>query len=341
MNPLVQAMNLLGNRVGVLTGAIDRNTAILSGSGGRGTPQGGGSRGGGGIGGMFGRSMDPSALIGLFVGKIAAVVGPLAVLGSAISSHTSGFETFLLTGKMLGIVLGGLLMPGFIVLAAATYALAKSLDETVTPNLEYIFGVVLRDLLHQFQTLDGITRKLGEGFEWLGKVVVKGADLLASFLVSMGAAIKQIKPFGVPLPQANEIDAVLRQMADLIQAKVQFGAVAGGGDFGEDKAAGGKPGERPKISPDALGAVTGGAGMSTQPKGFMADMVRGMHMAVRSMQLAVAGLPTYTKGEEVVKEATLAGLGKDPFEKEMLDIMLKQLDAMNKVVSRLQPAVGP
>lgn len=338
MDPLlIQAMQILGNNIAVMSGAIDRNTAALTGKGGRTPPTNSGSS----RGGFGGLSANPIlAPLALLAGKVGAVLGPLALLGSMLSSHTSGFEVFLTTGKMLGVVLGGLLMPGFVALAAATYALAMVMDEKLTPALEFFYTVVLADLVHTFQVLNFAAGKAGEAVDHFGKVLGKGANLFASMLVSLGGALKQVQPFGMQLPGVNEIDAALKGMAAILEAAARSGE-AGGGDFGNGKEAGDRP-QLGNAKPDALGALGGGAATTgLQPGGFMAHLVRGMRMAITSMQQAVAGQPHYTSGEQAYKDATLAGIGKDPFEKEMLDIMLKQLDAMNRVVAKLQPAVGP
>lgn len=339
---LSQAMFYLGTKIGVLTGAIDRNVATISGAGGRAPPA--SSGGGGGSAGAGLANRDPSGIISALIGKIGAVVGPLALLGSALSSATSGFEPFLAAGKMLGVVLGGLLMPGFVVLAGATFALAKLLDGEITPALEEFYNAVLKDGIGTIQlfadAIDGLKGILGE----FGIKTDEVTKLIASCIFPLGAIYNNLK--GVAerhdINQRNTKSAVglgLQLMAkelgidapELEKFKMQGGVIPKM-NFGQ-LPPGAKLGGTPDFPTVDVPLGRGGGGTTRSGRadqGFMTNALDGMRHAITAMRQALGPPAAYTTGEGMYKEATLAGINQNPFEAEMLQIMLKQLAIMER-----------
>jgi len=352
---LAGVMSTLTQQLAVQTGALSANTAALvnatrrPGSGGdHRPPPPPRATGGPDMLGKLGQSLQSFAL------QIVAPLAPLAALAQTLSATTSGFGTFLKMSQLVTVSLAGLFLPSMLVASGVMYALAQAIQG---PLLEAIRGAVpnVVALLEAAKGAADATKDVTTLFKELGgelDLTKSGLAMVNDFLNQFGLSLKDAiniitaptlagvvgglksdKPnvaqriggnindmlfdLGVPVPRYQPTPGPPKPLP------ADWRSAPPGDPSRDDPAMRGKtPTSRP----------TPGAGGG----GFAGDMLKGMRLALDSMKREVGGPAQMgTDLSAVWRSATMAGLQEDPIQKEIRDLMVKQVDAAEKMLAEV------
>jgi len=336
-------MRFLGQQIAQLIGAVSRPVAALAfrppdasrPSVNPGRPQAAASSSGSDpvpkLVGLF------AGVMGTLVGKIVAVLAPLAIVASAVASPTSGLGVLLSAMKILGSVLGAVLLPVFLALSALVYAVSGYIAQNLLPVLKDWYQAVVDGAIKAVELLEAAfvfaVRKVREFGEWLGKfdkdVKETGGD----------------EPLGW-ISRNNPIRWFTGMTPDDIRGRrkaAEKGEAAPETEFGrilrEIKERGTSQTGRP--SP-ALGGLVGGLGAAAAPGGgatFADRFVDGLRKSMQEFRFQNAPPARFTTGGDIYKEAQLAAVNVSPFEKTAQDFMGKVLQVLGSIDKELRPAM--
>lgn len=318
-------MRWLGQQIATLTGAISRQVAALAfrqPSAAFRQPSVAATVGG----------LDPTPkLVGLFggllstlVGKITVALAPLALLGAAIGSPTSGFGVFLSAVKLLGGTLGAVLLPGFLALSALVYAVSGYISESLLPVLKDWYQAVIDHAISAAQLFEAAlvyaVRKVREFGEWLGKFnkeVGEDANDEPLGWISRNNPIRILT--GMTPEEIRERRAAAARGEK--PPETEFGRIL------EDIRARGKAGDK--------------AGGQPAPGGFVGRFLEGLRASMDEFRFQNAPPARFVAGSDLYREAQLAAVNVSPFEKKAQDFMGQVLQVLDEIAGNLpQPALA-
>lgn len=120
---------------------------------------------------------------GLFL-RVAGLLGPLALLYTTLNSNSSGMQVFFTSIKLVGTILGGLLAPVFLVLTAATYAVAAMLAERLLPRLGEYYEWLTRQM-PELQKSEDILTGAFEALAIAAESVQESLEMLEEWIADM------------------------------------------------------------------------------------------------------------------------------------------------------------
>jgi hypothetical protein len=280
-------------------------------------------------------------MMGLLVGKLIAVLAPVAILAAAISANTSGFSVFLSSAKLLGTVLGAMLLPVFLGLGAATYLLADYIENNLLNNIEEWYNVIIDDIIPALTDfvdwLDKAGKAVKQFIEDVRKESKEEREDLRKWLEqhaqkSEGGEVKDVGDIPV-------LGTFLRGWQALLNKGVkQPDELIPGFTKKQTK-------EEAFVGPQMPTDMELKGYNKTPSKDFVGPQmptsrdkaVEGMRATIQEFKLALAPQAQRSGLVEAQKQAQMAALQTSPFQSKILDIVSKVYDAINKVDQHLPP----
>lgn len=279
----------------------------------------GGSSGGGG----------DSAGKGLadFAQKITSLLVPISIAAAVFGAATSGMQPLIGAIKIAGMLLGTLLAPGFVVVSAVLLSLVDVVQGYLLPNLESFYGIIINGAVQAIGFLEG------------------------QFNTIMASIISYVTPFGKALEDARKTvsDVQLSLMAlkvafDVAVQKLSFGTMGGGGAGGAPPAVvvKGEDGKPPKSFKDTVDSMFKAVGLKTPEGGKSFEDRFKDNLGVVTRQMRQDAMPKAQQSDLISANmnAQMTTLNMTEYERKMIAIQEKQLEALDAVVGKLQPAVG-
>lgn len=263
--------------------------------------------------------------------KVAGALAPLALLGVALGSGTSGFGVFMTAIKLLGSVLGALLLPIFVVLSAAVYSVATYLMDALLPVLGDYYALVIGAATQAVDVLSA-------AFETAKTVILIFAEVVGSTIQTMFALGEAVvtaivdfaKKYGLAIAHLSGMGGV----AGLGTAGANAFRGSAAGDLGASIATLFKEKMKEADMDRKLGA-RGGKGDQTLGGRFQEGLTATIQELRRSM-----GPQAQTFGiAQASRQAQLAALNISPFESKMLKFSFDVLQKMDEAIAKQRPAV--
>ena len=254
--------------------------------------------------------------------------------------------------------MAGLFLPSMLVASGVAFAVAQALQG---PLLNAILGAAPQVIAlmkaaegaaDQVKNLATLAKDLGGEFGALTSPLTTANELLGEFglslrdvinlitaptLAGMYGGIKSDKPNMLQRAGANINDMLF----DLGVPVPRCQPTPGPPKPREMEWWLAPPGDPDRTDPDVPRAKgqrpTPGSGESGGGSGSAADMMAGMRLALDSMQREVGG-PAQMGSDltAVWRQATMAGLQEDPIQKEIRDLMIRQVEAAEKMLGEVQ-----
>ncbi len=342
LSALTAVAATLTQQIAAQTGALSANTAALVNAA-RGLPGRGPNRPGQAPAGaeMAGKGLADKiggvlsgSLMGI-VTKLVAPLAPLAAFAQILQTTTSGFGTFLKMTGLISTALAGLMLPAMLVLSGVTYAVAREMQGPLLGAMRKMVPM-MEGLMATASGLHDTWESLTSAFDAFGIEL----DLTTG---SIGWLNEQVKATGGSL---RELIGVISGKGAMEGLGKLFGGKGGPAGGGQDILEGLLSKQRKAPEENLPGLATGSKELEKALKGkrgesFEANMMRGMRMAMQSMRQDIG--PPAQFGQDLTniwRQATLAGLNVDPIQKAQLDLMLKQLEAMDGILAEMKMDEG-
>lgn len=256
------------------------------------------------------------------LGTIVEKLTPMSLLAAAMSSASSGVGVFDKSIKVLGTVLGSVLLPLFVVASTAVLTFADliggDLLDAMSTMADYI-PIVLTGL-----SLLADAAKDAAGFVKAWSNVMIGAAR------SAGVNIPALDPNLTPVKPGVNMDGDTGKpgripMANEMPTSPQPKGAGGGVQAGAGVGGAPKP------------PMTGGAGAGASRDTF-GLMVKNLMDTLKELRMSIAPQAQIMDVASVNRSATLAALNQSPFEKKMMDNTDKIFRKLEEAVAKLNPA---
>lgn len=250
-----------------------------------------------------------SALVGGLTGlaaKLAAVAGPLALLGLAVSSATSGVTVFFTTMKLVGTVLGGFLAPIFITLAGIVYGVITTFQGDFIRAIKSWSSFILTNAVKAIDFLDKALFGLAEAAVQTALGMINAANSLVRSLN------KVLLPLGIATG-ANLTVNTAGLSAGSIQLSEQLANI--------------------QAARKGLNTTKDefGSGFKSLNEGdFSKNSQVGMQMALDEMRRSMGPQAQSMGLADVSRNAQLAALNASPFESKMIEIQQQVLQVLQE-----------
>lgn len=373
MNPqLAAAFAALGQQLAGLSTEVAALSAAVAGGGGGPNPSGAPNnrvtRSE-----SYSRAADPTAALtrvfSVFSVKLLAIFGPLVALGTVLSQTSSGVGVFQKSIQVLGASIAPLLLPVFVMLAAAILTVSDNVWNQLLPNLKKWYSYILDEgLPNLIKFVDAVRDATG----WLikfakdpykeGNDAIKdvpgfrelqpagrwlGGQMLPDWLKERTKDNGEVIP-GIPQDQIGKrdrspfSDARRRELLKLNpnyfgapQDANAPGTPSGGGFFGGGMGFG-------------LGAIgkalrgAGGVGAAAEPppaepkSNTRADMLRNMNLVMQSLRMGMGSQASIGGVADLQNKAQMAAIQQDPLQQKVLQRTLTAFDEMIKALSEIE-----
>lgn len=285
---------------------------------------------GGGLAGMLGGGA--TGFFTSIAARVAAPLAPLALFAQTLSNATSGLAPFLTSVKLATTVLSGFLMPAFVAAAGFTYALALAMDQVLTPSLESFATETLKNAAAEIDLFGKSVDGVKDSLKALG---LKSDDLEKKFGAMMF-------PLGVLLNLLDKLPGMHgnggRTLLPLVNplAGGVVGAAPGAAphktvrEYEEEEV------ERRRKEQGTAPGGAGSAGRREDSRSFLQNAIQGMRFAIQETQRSLGRPAQFQSLTQANRQLTLGALNASPFEREMLRIQTKQLEALERAVDKLR-----
>lgn len=261
------------------------------------------------------------------LGTIVEKLTPMSLLAAAMGSASSGVGVFEKSIKVLGTVLGTVLLPVFAVAAAAVIAFSDYIGDDLLGIMEEMAAYIPI-------VLTGLSM-MADAFKDVAKFFRFGLSVMMDAVRSTGANIPVFNPHLTPVRPGAHMDGdrPAPRADDQPRATGGGGVEAGAGVGWKPKSGGGvEAGAGAVMKPGGSG---GGAG---KPSDSFGALVKGLTETLKEVRMSISPQAQIMDVASVNRSATLAALNQSPFEKKMMDTADKVIRKLDEAVAKLSPA---
>lgn len=255
------------------------------------------------------------------------VLTPLVTFATVLNQTTSGFRMFLGSVNILAATLAPILLPGFVLLAAAVLALSDKIWAEMVPALADFYKWVFSHAVPALSTF----------VDWLFRAVdgvadfIKGLEDIYDVLNAPGGA----EVLGRNLAEMMQNDGLggnfLLPFAGL--PGLALGALGGGIDRNGGQMM--APGQRP-LQIGGIAQNIPNAGPDGKRGGLSPEFLKALREVTREMTFQQQPQAQMTSLAQASRAAQLAAVGQSPFEQKMLERQTKTVQALDQAVSWLE-----
>lgn len=254
-------------------------------------------------------------------------LGPLITFATVLNQTTSGFRLFLGAVNIMAMTLAPILLPVFVMLAAAMIALADKIWTELEPALADFYIWIFSQAVPALSTfVDWLFRAVDEVAAFIGELkdiydilnAPGGAELLGKNLFEMFA--------NDPWTERN---------APWLNQAIRWG----GKQFGMDVNKDGGQMMAPDQPPLQIGGVVQnipGGGDRKPSGGISPEFLKALREVAREFTFQQQPQAQMTSLVQASRAAQLAAVGQSPYEQKMLERTTKTVEALDKAVSWLE-----
>lgn len=266
---------------------------------------------------------------------------PISIAAAVLGSATSGMSTFLSAFKVLGAVIGTVLLPAFIVGGAVFLTLADIISESLIPNLEKWYEIILTGSLQFVNWLQKAAIDFAnEILKLIPKMQAAGASMLemaAKFLLGAVPIIAKLDGLELAATGVNP----KRADDTVIIARAFEAAAKTITDELKDK----KTETLPFKDIFERLNIPLVDGVPQIPKfgdkeGVAGRLPGNIQKMIAQFKFDNAPQAQSMSLVDAARNAQMAALNMSPFEQQMLDLVTKVIDALETVGTKIKPPVG-
>lgn len=257
-------------------------------------------------------------------GKLLAILGPAALLATALGSQASGVSVFMGAIKVVGNVLGSTLYPIIALGAAVVLSLSDVIRDALLPNLEAWYSAVINNGLSAIEQIEKALINGANGvIDFTNSVLQSSAqmDKATAFFMLMTSEVMKL------MGKKNEA-AVMEVAAGLMIKR----AVETEGNQVAKIDATKNFYERLNIKTDANGRPVLGDGPA------FTDRVK-TNLGKVNEQFRLENMPKASQMglADAAVAAQMSALAMTPFQQKELELLSRVADAMDQAVAKLRP----